>query len=168
MNKYLIGLLVIPSFLIGMQLAPVQAQSQLQDATTQIGILDTVLRQNEHQDQVLDNHEDRITNSERDIEDLQTHTSTPQSGERVVVREVTTAKPEPKEEPEPAPQPVVVVSYRQILLENSEDVDCEYTYSDNTTYRWHWKTVEYNQGTKLTHASGFCDQHAIGTRDRPS
>jgi hypothetical protein len=43
----------------------------------------------EHQGEVLDNHEDRIDNLEKDVTVLQDNTSAPTSTERVTVREVT-------------------------------------------------------------------------------
>lgn len=130
-----------------------------------------IVQEVEHQGEVLDNHEDRITNNEADIEDLQSTTNTPPSPGRTVVREVITPSPtqpiytEPTPEPEPEPV-IVVTAFRQIPVNegyNNENVDCELTYSDNTTYRWHWKTVTYNQ-TKITNTSGTCDAQVIGAK----
>lgn len=166
-KQYLLGttVLTIGVFIGSYKLTPTHAEVDLQDASTQLGILDTVIRQNEHQDQVLDNHEDRITNSEKDIVSLQSNTSTPPSTEKVIVREVQVPAPEPEIEPEP--EPVVVTSYRQIPIEGSEDMDCEYTYTDGSKWRWHWQTVEYNQGTRIIRKSGHCDDRAIGSQDKP-
>lgn len=130
----------------------------LPDATSQLGILETVLRQNEHQGNVLANHEARITNTEADVNYLQGETTT--NTVRVEVPVVTTT---PVPTPEPTPEPVTVVGYEQIPVEGTEDIDCKYTYSDETTHQWHWKTVEYNQGTKITSTAGTCDYSDIGT-----
>lgn len=118
----------------------------------------------QHQQAELDNHEARITNTEKDVQDLQANTNTPSSPEHVDVPEVVT--PAATEPPAaPTPEPITVVSYEQIPIENSEDIDCKYTYSDGTTKQWHWKVVTYNQGSKNTKVSGFCDNRAIG-RDK--
>lgn len=116
-----------------------------------------------HQEQ-LDNHEARITNAESDITGLQQNTNTQPSSDRQPIPVVSPAPAEPTTDPQPEPEPVVVTSYRQIPVENSEDVDCELSYSDGTTYRWHWQRVEYNQGTKITHTSDKCDDSVIGKR----
>lgn len=163
MKKYLIGLLAIPSFLIGMSLSPVKAEPELQDATTQTGIINTILEHNNHQDQVLDNHEARLNNNERDISELQDNTNTSPSTQRVEVPVVVERNdPDPEPLPEPEPHPITVISYRQVPLEGSENIDCEYKYSDNTTYQWHWLTVEYNQGTKTIRKYGTCDTSVVG------
>lgn len=132
----------------------------LPDATTQLGILDTVLKQNEHQDNVLANHEARITNTENDVSQLQGNTTIV---ERVEVPVVVTQPVPTPEAPAPEPEPVVVTAYEQVPVSGTEDIDCKYTYSDGTTYQWHWFTVEYNQGSRITHRSGICDDRAIGT-----
>lgn len=119
-----------------------------------------------HQGEVLDNHEARITNTENDVKDLQSNTNTPPSTTRVSVPTPSQPAPTPTSDPTPAPTPqpapVTVVAYEQIPIENSENIDCRYTYSDSTTYQWDWKTVEYNQGTKMIHFKGICDASAIG------
>lgn len=125
-----------------------------------------IVQEVRHQGEVLDNHEDRITNNEADIADLQSNTNTAPSPTRVIVREVTTPEPtEPLSTPvEPEPEPIVVTAYEQIPMNtgyNNEDMDCKYTYSDGTTYQWHWKTVEFNQ-VKITHTNGYCDNRVIG------
>src|SRR5690606_16567485 len=123
----------------------------------------------ERQGGVLDNHEDRITNAEGDITSLQDQTGSTPSTERVVVREVAPKPITVSDEPEP----IVVVSYKQIPLDGG-NVDCEYTYSDGTKYRWNWKKVN-PQGAWVTDGSGnnghwvastntkgVCDNSAIG------
>lgn len=113
-----------------------------------------IIQQVEKHEAELDNHEARITNVESDVSDLQTNTNTAPSVQRVEVPVVVT--------PQPEPVAVTVVSYRQIPVEGTEDTDCEYTYSDGTTYRWRWETVEWNQGSKQSHRSGYCNDNAIG------
>lgn len=121
-----------------------------------------IVQQVDRHESELDNHEARITNVEADVSDLQANTNTAPSVQRVEVPEPTAPTPEPQPEPTPEPEPVTVVSYRQIPVEGTEDTDCEYTYSDGTTYQWHWQKVHYNQGTKFTNTSGYCDDRALG------
>lgn len=75
-----------------------------------------IVQEIKHQGEVLDNHEDRITNVESDVKVLQTSTSTKPSETRTVVREVVTptspepvAMPAPAPAPEPKPNPLTVV-----------------------------------------------------------
>jgi hypothetical protein len=66
----------------------------------------------------------------------------------------------------------VVVSYKQIPLDDKGNIDCEYTYSDSTTHRFTWQTisqvwVEDGQGQNgryvdSIHNSGVCDDSALG------
>lgn len=134
--------------------------------------LDGINQQIERHDEQLNNHEVRIQNNSNDIEDIQNKTQTAPSSSNVTAPQVVTAAPEQKErsevvnQPEPEPEPVVVTAFREIAIEGSENKDCEYTYSDGTTYTFHWKTVEYNQGTKITQTHGQCDASVIG-RPKP-
>jgi hypothetical protein len=130
--------------------------------TTPAPSVQTVQAQNDHQESVLDNHEARITNTESDVKNLQANTNTEPSVVRVEVPVVTTEPVPTPEPPAPEPEPITVVSWEKIPVEGTEDIYCKYTYSDGTTYQWHWQTVEYNQGTKFTYTSGSCDQTAIG------
>ena len=69
---------------------------------------------------------------------------------------------------------VTIVAYKQIPIDNLGDIDCEYTYSDGTTYTWQWQTVnpkgswttnsmgQDGHYTATTVDSGFCDQNVIG------
>lgn len=124
-----------------------------------------LVQQVERQEEVLDNHEARITNVESDVSDLQTNTGTAPSIQRVEVPVVTT-EPVQSLEPVAEPEPVTVVSYRQIPVEGTEDTDCEYTYSDGTTYRWNWKTVTWDNSFKKTNITGYCDDTALG-KEKP-
>lgn len=123
-----------------------------------------IIQEVKHQGEVIDNHEARLTNVEKDIDKLQQNTNTPPASNKVSVPAVVTPPPEqPIEEPtqvEQKPDPVTVVSYTQIP--DGENTDCQYTYSDGTTYIWDWETVEWNQGTRIGHRSGICDYRAIG------
>lgn len=69
--------------------------------------------------------------------------------------------------------PITVSSYRQID-EDSGNIDCEYTYSDGTTYQFHWQVINpqgswqtNGQGqdghwVATTTTSGVCDDSVIG------
>lgn len=119
-------------------------------------------------DEQLANHEARITNTESDVADVQTNTSTPPSNNRQSVPSVTTPEPQaadspaPATQPAPAPTPVTVKSYDQVGVEDTENMDCKLTYSDDTTYIFRWKTVTYNQSTKITSMNGKCDTSVVG------
>ena len=119
----------------------------------------------------LNNHEARITNTESDVKDLQSNTKTAPS---TVKADVPVAEVTPSIEPAPQvvstpivveqvkPTPVTVTAYEKIPVADSENVDCKFTYSDGTTYQWHWLTVEYNQGSRITRSIGKCDSSTIG------
>lgn len=156
MKKLIIGSAVLLTLATATSLALTQPSNLMAESDLPIKV--------QHQQEQLDNHEARITNTENDVTGLQNKTSTPPSVQRVevpVVQPAPVSQPSPTP-PEPEPTPVTVTSYEQIPVENSEDVDCKYTYSDGTTYQWHWKTVEYNQ-VRIVHTTGKCDQSAIGT-----
>lgn len=141
-------------------------QNPKSNATTEPPLVTEV----RHQGEVLDNHEDRITNLETDVTAVQQSTNTPSSSNKVVVREVQTASPtEPiYTEPTQAATPVVeepkivVTAYEAIPVPGTENVECKLTYSDGTVKQWLWKTVEYNQGSKIVRTSGTCDASVIG------
>lgn len=70
--------------------------------------------------------------------------------------------------------PATVTAYEKISIPDSEDIDCKLTYSDGTTYQWHWLTIN-EQGSWVTDASGnnghwvkttntanLCDDSVIG------
>lgn len=72
------------------------------------------------------------------------------------------------------PSPPTVTTVTQIPVGDAGDVDCEYVYSDGTTYQWHWRTVK-QQGSWVTDSSGnnghwlpstsesgTCDQSTVG------
>ena len=164
LNKKIIGLagtVLLSTAIVG------GLQFNKSDATTEPPIYTEV----RHQGEVLDNHEDRITNTEKDVTELQTKTGTPPSPTRTIVREVSTPSPPtpissiPITTPTPQSTPVTVVSYEQIAIQGSEDVDCKYTYSDDTSYQWRWKTVAYDQGSKIISTHGqICDIGSIGQK----
>lgn len=116
------------------------------------------------QNAILENHEARISNTEKDVTDLQANTNTPPSSDRVEVPPPPAVVVQQTEQATqiPEPEPVVVTAYEVINIEGSEDQDCKLTYSDGTTHQWHWKTVEYNQSTKTTNAIGKCDGSIVG------
>lgn len=127
----------------------------------------------------VDNHEVRISNLEGNVKVLQTKTATPDAPTTVSVPVVnaTTTSTVPATstptEPLPVVTPITVTAYREIVID-TDTSDCEYTYSDGTTYRFHWKTSDpkgswqtdgqgYNgQWVKSTLTNGFCDKRAIG------
>lgn len=47
---------------------------------------------------------------------------------------------------------VVVTAYKEIVID-ADNSDCEYTYSDGTTYRFHWKTTN-SKGSYITDGNG--------------
>lgn len=124
-----------------------------------------------HQGEVLDNHEARIGNLETDVADVQANTNTTPSPNKVSVPSVSTpsvtvtADPTPTP-PAPAPEakPIVVEGYAIVNIEGSEDQDCKVTYTDGTSYQWHWKQIEYNQGTRIVHGINKCDDSLVGTK----
>lgn len=123
---------------------------------------DAIVAAQQQDDEQLADHESRITASEGDIDTLQTQVSTTSSSGTTNSTSTTSqptptpSNPTPSDPPATQPTPVTIVSYRVIDIEGSEDKDCEITYSDGTTKRWRWQTVEYNQGTKITHTNGRC------------
>lgn len=74
----------------------------------------------------------------------------------------------------PTPPPVTVVSYKKIPLDSLGNIDCQYTYSDGTTYEWQWQKVnpqgawmENSEGqgghyVSSTSTNGYCDNSVIG------
>lgn len=50
--------------------------------------------------------------------------------------------------------PVTVVSVQQLAIEGSGNTDCQLTYSDDTTFQWHWVTS--------SQTSGYCDNRLVG------
>lgn len=141
--------------------------------------LDGLNQQVQRHDEQLDNHEVRIKNNENDIKDVQDKTETPPNTNNTSAPEVLTApatqveRPTTNENASPSePQPTeneepdvaTVVSYRQIPIEGTEDIDCEYIYSDSTTRRFRWRTVTYNQGSRIVRTTGTCDDTIIGSK----
>lgn len=121
-----------------------------------------IQQQIQHQEETLDNHEDRITNTEKDVKEVQENTGTQPSTEKVVVREVVTQAPVPTPEP---PKPVTVVAFEVIPV--ADYFNCKHTYSDGTdkVFKWKWfgtTTTEQGQVFKTTSTSGYCDEKAIG------
>lgn len=164
-KRYIAG----TSVLIAGAVAGVMALSSPQSAHATDSPLTTEVS---NQSKELANHEARITNTESNVADLQAKTGTPASSTQTVVPD---ADPNPAQTPDPTPVPVTVVSYQQIPLDDQGNTDCQYTYSDGTTYQWHWKT--YNpQGSwqvngnplngyhwvPTTSTSGTCDDSVIG------
>jgi len=112
----------------------------------------------------VDNHEARITNTEADVSDLQQSTGTPPSSSRT---EVPTQQANPQA-PAPAateqPTPVTVLSFEVLPADGTENADCKYTYSDGTSLIFLWRTVSYNQGVRIVHNNGVCDNSVIGIK----
>lgn len=156
----LAGTVLVSAVIVGVM------QADKGDATTEPPIVTEVTRHGE----VLDNHEDRLTNVESDVKVLQENTNTPQSTNKVAVREVRTQAPsEPIHSPtaqssavaEAPPPKVTIVSYQQITVD-ANTTDCEITYSDGTTKRWTWRKTWMNQGTLQGTEDGRCDPSLIG------
>lgn len=126
----------------------------------------------------LNNHEARIQNLEGDTKDLQARTGTTPSTNRVAVPTASTAPAntnltDNSTSGATTTPTVVVTAYREIVID-ADNSDCEYTYSDGTTYRFSWKKTN-PQGAWVTDGSGqnghwqksintvgYCDQRAIG------
>jgi len=128
----------------------------------------------------VDQHEVRISNAENNIRALQTKTNTPDNPSNAPVPTVNSsiATNTATSNSVAAPVlevtvPVTVVAYKEIVID-ADTSDCEYTYSDGTTYRFPWKTTN-PQGAWITDGSGqnghwqpainkngFCDNRAIG------
>ena len=121
-------------------------------------------------DEQIDNHENRISNTESDVKAVQEATNTAPSTERVIVREVTTSQPasssdsttsEPQPTSTPAPEPVTVVAYEEVPM--GDEVHCKYTYSDGTTYTFRWKWYgTTREGRPVTYTHNACDQSIVG------
>lgn len=122
-----------------------------------------IVQQVQHQGEVLDNHEARITNAENNITDLQNKTNTPSSTNNTqppaVVTPAAAPSVTPDQTPAPTPTPVTLTTFAKIPLANSQDVDCSVVYTDGTSYQWHWMTVNGAIG----HTFGNCDQTLVGT-----
>lgn len=97
------------------------------DATEEPPIIQEV----KHQGEVIDNHEARITNVEKDVTKLQENTNTPASPNKVTVPAVVTSSPEQLAVAESEPQPITVVtsSYNHGGL---HDGHCTLIYSDGS------------------------------------
>lgn len=128
----------------------------------------------------VDQHEVRISNAENNIRTLQTATNTPDNPSNAAVPTVnspiggstgtTSTASTPVLE---VTVPVTVTAFKEIVID-ADTSDCEYTYSDGTTYRFPWKTTN-PQGAWVMDGSGqnghwqatvnkngFCSDKAIG------
>lgn len=131
----------------------------------------------------LDNHEVRIKNAENNIKDLQTKTNTPDSSANTSVPVVNSTITSPATSSTDSgsaatvdstpPSTPVVVSYREIPISDGNS-DCEYTYSDSSTYQFAWKRTNPqgswvtdgngNNGhwVAVTNTTGKCDSSVLG------
>lgn len=89
-----------------------------------------LVQQVNHNTEELGNHEDRISNNERDINDLHNHTGTPSNSNNVTPRTVNTpspsqpvADPTPTPAPTPAPAPAPAPNPRTIVRVLQHNVD---------------------------------------------
>lgn len=113
-----------------------------------------IVQEVKHQGEVLQNHEDRIGNLEKDAADLQKNTNTPPSSSRVVVREVTTpSASEPLSINPPAPQPapqshdpreIMNINTQLILNPQGNSTKCQYFLYDGTVTPY--TTCDYKVG----------------------
>lgn len=134
--------------------------------------------------QTLTNHEVRIRNAENNIKALQGATSTPDSPNNATVpasspvtdgnvsQGIVSPTAASTSTPSAAPS-VTVTAFKEIVLD-ADTSDCVYTYSDGTTYQFHWKTSnpqgswmtdgvgQNGHWVKTVQTSGYCDQRAIG------
>lgn len=127
----------------------------------------------------VDNHETRISNAENNIRTLQTATNTPDNPSNAPVPTVnspivgSTTSNSVSTPVLETTVPVTVTGYREIIID-PDTSDCEYTYSDGTTYRFPWKSTNpqgawiMDGGGQNGHwqpaisKAGFCDNRAIG------
>ncbi len=132
----------------------------------------------------IDNHETRIKNLEGNVTVLQTKTGTAPAATNTPVPVVTapvvgstTTSATPVDTVPTATTatvaPIVVTAYKEIVID-ADTSDCQYTYSDGSTYVFHWKTTnlkgsyaEDGNGAngrylKTVSYSGSCDSRAIG------
>lgn len=128
----------------------------------------------------IDNHETRIKNLEGNVTVLQTKTGTAPAVTNTPVPVVNVTATTPVSTTtssttipvDTTVTPVTVTAYKEIVLD-ADTSDCEYTYSDGTTYRFHWKTRgkdtvitdsngENGYSVKTSVKNGFCDDRAIG------
>lgn len=95
-----------------------------------------IVQEVQHQGEVLNNHEDRITNNENDIKELQNSTGTQPSASNTVVRTVTTPSPqEPLTAPatsEPSPTSPINVVKSTFNAGGSWNNYCTLVYSDGS------------------------------------
>lgn len=151
-KKILLGLAVLGTIgtLVGVYVAPSWASDE-----------PPIVQEVRHQGEVLDNHEDRITNNEEDIKDLQSNTNTPPSTNKVIVREVVTPKPEPQ----PQPDPVTVSSYSSREtgsgIKDTSYTYCDLIYSDGSSHSFLWQERTFNQ-VWITSSHGRCDNTIVG------
>ena len=114
--------------------------------------------------EVLDNHEDRITNVEKDVSAVQESTGTAPSTDRVEVREVRvpapsestpptpTPSPAPTPSPSPAPQPApapepdprTIMDLSVLVTVGSNIVTCSYKLYDQRQYPGRYPVKQYS------------------------
>lgn len=128
----------------------------------------------------IDNHETRIKNLEGNVTVLQTKTGTAPAATNTpvpvvtapVVSSPTTTTTPVDTVPTATVAPVVVTAYKEIVID-ADTSDCQYTYSDGSTYVFHWKTRgpdswvtdgngDNGHSVKSINHNGYCDKNAIG------
>lgn len=130
-----------------------------------------ITTQLDSQSKELANHEARITNNENNISALDKNTGTPTT---TIVDVPSQAPATTVPDPAPAPTPVTVTAFQQVPLTDG-NTDCILTYSDGTTYQWHWEVIN-PQGSWVTNGVGqnghwvtttqtasTCDPSVVGT-----
>lgn len=123
----------------------------------------------QHIDERNDNQDDRIGNTEKDVEKLQEDTNTEPAIEKTVVREVVTENNTVTNTPGPesTPEPILVTSYKVIPI-SEKSAECRYSYSDGTTKTFTWKSAYFNSsGAEVTKVNGKCDQSVVGSVKQP-
>lgn len=116
------------------------------------------------QNKELANHEARITTNESNIQAVADKTSTPTASAPTTSVSTNTSTQAVLAEQTPAPTPVTITAVDQIPLDD-KNIDCKYTYSDGTSYQWHWKTNKTAGQTVngLSVTYGTCDNSSIGS-----
>lgn len=155
MKKKLILTTIASVLTIGAVSGAVALTSKPQNSGADTTPISSTLQQQQDE---LNNHEARITNNESNISALGDKTGTNTTTVVQVPAPATQTTPTAAPATTPAPSPVTVTAYEQIPID-SNNIDCKLTYSDGTTYQWHWKVAKGN----ISYTAEICDSSIIGT-----
>lgn len=148
MKKKLILTTVASVLTIGAVSGAVALNSTPQKTGADTSPITTTLQQQQDE---LNNHEARITNTENNVQAVASKTGTTTT----VVEQVPTPS---LQTTAVAPTPVIVTAYEKLAPDSDGTIDCKLTYSDSTTYQWHW----YKTHNGVTSTFNACDDTVIG------